>query len=427
MANKKGSSGFTGNFFSSLAGNAVRVLNGLQRNSGLQSGSPYTYAYDPKVVVTEETALQLSAVYAAVRLYVDTISALPIMLYKRKDDGSREAVRKHWALDLLDSPNGFTTTREDLVAQLVYSLVLNGNSYAVLKRAGGRVRGITPVMPSQIITFLDDDETVWHRYTHSGSSEDYGSSDMLHVKLFGNGIVGLSPIKFHQGALGIATNTEKLVTDIYATGKASGVLTIDAALTDNQRALIKQNFEEIASNPNRRLQVLEAGMQFQQLSLSPQDMDLIAARRYSVSDIARIFSLPSVLLDNNEGGVYTAGIAPILDSWYRTGLAPVITKIEAALNRALFRGTDEQGDIELRFDVDHLLRADVKTRADVYNKLFTCGAMSVNEIRRSEGLPSVEHGDEVRVAVNVMPISQTRELGQHNTPPETNNTRNEVN
>lgn len=421
MANKKGNTGYFAQFWSSLSGSATRVQSGLARNAGLQSPAPSQRIYSPPVSVTEETSLQVSAVYAAVRLYCDLISTLPIRIHRFKEDGSREAVKGHWALDLLESPNAYMDCG-DMVTQLIYSLVLNGNAYAVLKRSGGRLRGLLPVQPSQVLVYLDTDGALHYKYTHDGQVDELTRKDVLHLKLIGNGVIGASPISYAAGAIGTASAQDKLVSDMYLNGgKRSGILTIDNVLTDQQRAAIKENFNAVSNSSDNRLLVLEAGMTFAPTSLTPQDMDLLAARKYTVSDIARIFAVPSVLLDNADTG-WNSGMQAVIENFYKTGLAPILTKLERALNRALFDGTDEKGQIELEFNVDELLRSDPQTRFECYSKAFATGVYSINEMRKFEGLPSVEHGDEIRSAVNVLPISEARKLGDH-TMPQTNETR----
>lgn len=413
MANQKGNNGFFQQFWQNLSGSGTRLLTGLQRNAGLQSTAPYQRVVSPATQVTEETALQVSAVYAAVRLYTDTISTLPLNAFRKKADGTRELVREHWAIELLETPNQYMDMG-DLFTQMVYSLVLNGNSYSVLKRVGDKVRGILPVQPSQMLVYLDDDGTLRYRYTHDGTVDELTRNDVIHVKLVGNGVIGASPIQFHAGTIGTAQALDKLVNDLYQSGgKASGILTIDQVLTDVQRDAIKANFADIANSPSSRLQVLEAGMTFQPVSLSPQDMDLIASRKYTVSDIGRIFSIPSVLLDNSDSG-WNSGMQAVIENWYKTGLNPILTKLERAINAALLKDTEERNEIELEFIVDGLLRADPQTRFECYLKAFQAGIYTINEMRELEGMPSVEYGNEVRAAVNVLPISENRVLGQHN-------------
>lgn len=412
---QKGNTGFFQTFWQNLSGSGTRLLTGLQRNAGLQSTAPYQRVVAPATQVTEETALQVSSVYAAVRLYADTISTLPVSVYRHTPEGSREIVRDHWAIELLESPNQYMDMG-DLFTQMVYSLVLNGNSYSILKRVGGKVRGILPVQPSQMLVYLDDDGALRYRYTHDGTVDELTRNDVVHVKLVGNGVVGASPIQFHAGTIGTAQALDKLVNDLYQSGgKASGILTIDNVLTDAQREAIKTNFADIANNPTSRLHVLEAGMAFQAVSLSPQDMDLIASRKYTVSDIGRIFSIPSVLLDNADGS-WNSGMQAVIENWYKVGLNPILTKLERALNTALLKDTEEHGEVALEFNVDGLLRADPQTRFECYVKAFQAGIYSVNEMRQLEGMPSVEYGNEVRAAVNVLPISENRVLGQHNNP-----------
>jgi HK97 family phage portal protein len=162
-----------------------------------------------------------------------------------------------------------------------------GNNYSAIQRNGkGEIIGLVPLMSEQMEVSLLDGGDVSYRYTDGQNVNVYAQKTIWHNKLFGNGIIGLSPLSYARSSIGIAQAAEKSVTAIYKNGgKPSGVLTIDKVLTQVQRDQIKQNFSGLNEGNESRLFTLEAGMDFKQTSLSPQDIELLASRRFQIEDI----------------------------------------------------------------------------------------------------------------------------------------------
>lgn len=385
------------------------------RDTGLQSGAPLSYAVEAAASVTTDSAMQVSAVWGAVRLLSETIGSLPFDLYERTEKGVRVAEEHPLRRVLKYKPNRYQTPVE-FWETMALNLALSGNAYAVIQRAGSRIIGLLPVSSTQMETQLLADGSVVHVLTSGGDVKVYAAENIWHIKLFGNGIVGMSPLSYARNSVGVAIAADNRVSKIYSNGaKPSGVLTIDRVLTPEQRAAIRSNFSELEEGNHDRLFVLEAGMQYQQVSMTPQDIQLLDSRRFQIEDIGRFFGVPSILLNQTVGqSSLGSNVYEIVSGFYKLNLRPYLEKIESSTVRWLLP-TEEQDRFEAAFDFDALLRGDTLTRFQAYREAIHSSQLTPNEARAREGLPSMPGGDSLMIQGATVPIQQVLQGGANGT------------
>lgn len=383
--------------------------SGSSRNAGNQISGPMGYATASPVEVNEDSAMQLSAVWACVRLLSETVASLPVNVYRKTPKG-RELAPGHWlSLLMARKPNRYQT-KVEFFETLMLNLALHGNAYAKITKVGGQIRSLLPLMASQIETKLLPDGSVVHLYHADGNVDVLSSESVWHVKLYGNGIVGKSPLAFGRNMFGIAQAAEQSVSKIYANGgKPSGVLSFDRLLTPAQRASVRENFATLTTGADDRLLVIEQGVKFDAVSMSPQDIELLASRKHQIDEIARWFGVPSILINQNEGTTTLgSSAAEIISGFYKLNLRPYLERIEASVKTWLFT-PDEANQYEFEFDFEGLLRTDLKTRLEGYRTAVAGTILTPNEARAIEGWPRVEGGDVLLSQVNMTPIDK---LGQ---------------
>ena len=383
--------------------------SGTSRNAGDQISGPMGYATASPVEVNEDSAMQLSAVWACVRLLSETVASLPVNVYRKTATG-RELAPDHWlSLLMARKPNRYQT-KVEFFETLMLNLALHGNAYAKITKVGGKIRSLLPLMASQIETKLLADGSVVHLYHADGNVDVLSAESVWHVKLYGNGIVGKSPLAFGRNMFGIAQAAEQSVGKIYANGgKPSGVLSFDRLLTPAQRASVRENFATLTTGTDDRLLVIEQGMKFDAVSMSPQDIELLASRKHQIDEIARWFGVPSILINQNEGSTTLgSSTAEIISGFYKLNLRPYLERIEASVKTWLFT-PEEANQYEFEFDFEGLLRSDLKSRLEGYRTAVAGTILTPNEVRRIEGWPRVEGGDVLLSQVNMTPIEK---LGQ---------------
>lgn len=385
---------------------------GLQRRRGLQNIGPLEYDGEAAAKVTFDTAMQLSAVWACVKLLAETVASLPLTLYRSGD--IRQVERDHpLALLFAGKPNPYQTKIEFFETVLV-NLLLYGNAYVhVVRMDSGRVLMLMPLMSAQMEVTILAGGGVAYTYYHDSGVQVYAPESMWHLKMLGNGVIGLSPLAYMRNTAGIAIGAEKAATKVYANGaKPSGVLTLDKFLTPEQRAQIRANFNTLTTGTDERLLVLEGGMKFDAVSMTPEDIELLESRKYQVQDICRWFGVPSVLVNDTSTTTWGSGIEQIVMGFYKLTLRPILEKIEASMRAHLLLPA-ERTRLEFEFDFEGLLRADQKSRFDGYRVGVQGGIVTPNEARAWEGLPAMAGGDVLYMQGATVPIEQTGRVPQN--------------
>jgi HK97 family phage portal protein len=260
-------------------------------------------------------------------------------------------------------------------------------------------------MSSQVEVMLLDDGTVTYTYNNDGNVTVFAAENIWHLKMMGNGTIGMSPLAYQRNSLGIAQAAESAVTKIYRNGaKPSGVITIDRVLTPAQREQVRASFGNLTTNNDDRLMVLEGGMKFEAVSLSPQDIELLSSRKFQISEICRWYGVPSVLVNDANGtSVWGSGIESIMEGFYKLTLRPYLEKIEASIISNLLSASESR-KYEVEFDFDALLRSSIKSRYESYRVGITSGLMTPNEARAKENLPSMVGGEKLLIQGAMLPI-----------------------
>jgi HK97 family phage portal protein len=385
------------------------VMGGLRRSKGIQYSTPQAYAQEAASPVTYDSAMQLSAVWACVKLLSETVASLPIYVYRKTPEG-RELDESHALAILFNGKVNRYQTRNEFFETVLLNLVVHGNAYCVIERSGGRIVSMLPIMSAQVEPSLLDDGTMVYAYTNDAQTIVYAEQNIWHLKLMGNGTIGMSPLAYQRNSLGIAQAAENAVTKIYKNGaKPSGVITIDRVLTPQQRDQVRASFSNLTTTSDDRLMVLEGGMKFDGISLSPQDIELLSSRKFQIAEICRWYGVPSVMVNDSNGTtVWGSGIEQVMQGFYKLTLRPLLEKIESSIMVNLLTKSERER-MEVEFDFDALLRADSKSRFESYRIAINAGIMTPNEARAEEHLPAVDGGDQLLVQGAMIPIDMVRQ------------------
>ncbi len=343
--------------------------------------------------VTDETAMQLSVVFACVRLIAETVAGLPLNFYRVGKDGRKVLANDHPLYRLLNwKPNRYQT-RVEFWETLVWQLAFRGNGYCQIDRNGKQIVSLLPLMTAQVVPVLQKDGSVIYQYGNDAGVAVLAEENVWHLKLFGNGIKGMSPLDNARNSIGVAISAEDRVNKQANNGfKPTGVLAIDKILKKEQREAIRKNFSDLADGGDDVLRILEAGMTYTPISMNPRDVQLLETRKFQTEDIARFFGVPSVLINDTSGStVWGSGISEIIRGWYKLGLRPYLERIECALAVKLL-DISERDTIVPEFDFDMLLRGAEKERYEGYQVAIRSGVMTPNEARKYEGLSPDKDG-----------------------------------
>lgn len=366
-----------------------------KRTYGVQIADPGSGKLTARAV-NADTAMQLSAVFACVRLIAETIAGLPLKFFEAGPGGSLTPVKDHPLLYLLTTKPNRYQTHIEFFETIGYQLALHGNAYnRIDRRSNGEIISLMPHMTPQMQTSLDENGNVYHKY-HDGRAEKiFADSEIWHTKLFGNGIIGVSPLGFARNSIGVGISADERVNKMANNGfKQAGVLSIDKILNKEQRKKLRENNNEMYDSAGDEFRVLEAGMKYTPIVANPKDVQFLETRRFQIEDIARFFNVPSVLInDTSATTVWGTGIQQIIQGFYKLGFRPYLERIEASIMIWLLE-IEERHKIIPAFDFDMLLRGDEKSRYETYEKAIRSHLLLPNECRAKEGLKPLPGGDE---------------------------------
>ena len=363
------------------------------RSAGIGQRFPFGQSSAGKVV-NERTAMQTTAVYSAVRILAESIASLPLHVYEKGEDGNRVRAEDLNLFYLLhDKPNPEMTSfifRETLMTHIL----LWGNAFAQILRNGrGEVVGLYPLLPNKMSVERDETGQLYYRYlrydneppTMDGNTVILMPSDVLHIPGLGfDGLVGYSPISMTKNAIGLALAAEEYGSRFFANGAApAGVLEHPGVIKDVSKLRESWNSTFGGTANAGKIAILEEGLHFNPIAMSPQDSQLLETRQYQITEIARIFRIPPHMLADLSKATFSNIEHESLE-YVKYTLTPWICRWEASLTDALLT-REEQRKYEIRFNVDGLLRGDYKSRMEGYAIGINNGFMCPNDVRRLEG------------------------------------------
>lgn len=356
------------------------------------------------VPVSPETALQCSAVLAAVRVISESVASLPFSLYRRLSGGGKEIAAGMPLHNILaEQPNGWMTSFE--FRELMQSwLLLWGNAYAEIRPGKyGAVTELWPLHPSRMRVERLKNGRLRYLYQEPDKSSPtvYTQDEIFHLRwLTQDGVTGYIPTVLSRDAIGLARATELHSGAYFGNGARPGVvLESDQPIKPETAQRLRQSWEDMHRGPDRasKTAVLPHGIKVRELSGSNESAQLIETRRYQVEDIARIYRVPAYMIGDLTKSSYSSVEQQALD-FVTFSLVPWLRRWESAVRRDLVLD-DENYFAE--FDVRGLMRGDAAARAQYNRELWQLGVLSINEIRTSEGLNPIEDGDKRFVQVNM--------------------------
>lgn len=361
------------------------------------AGSGYRFPFGQSSAgktVNERTALQMTAVYAAVRILAEGVASLPLHVYRRGENGDRSKAEDLNLFYLLhDKPNPEMTSfifREALMCHLL----LFGNAYAqVLRNGRGEVAALYPLLPNKMSVERDEKGQLFYRYIRNdnepssmqGNTVILMPSEVLHIPGLGfDGLVGYSPISMTKNAIGIGLAAEEYGSRFFANGAApAGVLEHPGVIKDVSKLRESWNETFGGSRNAGKVAILEEGLHFNPISMSPQDSQLLETRQFQLTEIARIFRIPPHMLGDLSKATFSNIEHESLE-FVKYTLTPWICRWESSLTDSLL-SREEQRKYEIRFNVEGLLRGDYKSRMEGYAVGINNGFLCPNDVRRLEG------------------------------------------
>lgn len=363
--------------------------------------------------VSEHTALNYSAFWAAVNGISGDVSSLPLNLYRRIEGGGKERYDAHPLYRILhDNPNPEMTSmtfRRTLMAHVLTW----GNGYAEIERDGaGRVKALWPLMPYAVTPFRDSGRLLY-RVANDGSNAEviFNPSDILHVPGLGfDGTMGYSIVAKARESIGLGLAAERFGGSFFGNGSTmGGILSHPGKLGDVGRKNLKDSIEARHQGVDRahKFMVLEEGMTYARVGINPDDAQFLETRQFQVAEIARWFNMPPHKLADLSRATFSNIEQQSID-YLRTTLMPWLEAWEQELMFKLISPLERRQQL-IEHVTEGVLRGDAQARSEFYSKLFSIGAVTINEIRSRENLNPIPGGDTSFVPLNMAPLNRYNE------------------
>jgi len=358
--------------------------------------------------VTVESALGVPIVYSCVNILANSIAKLPLQTFKKTETG-RERDSGHAVARLLETrPNPYQSPFK--FKHLVEThRNLWGNAYINIDWGwDGRPKALWLLNPAKTEPVVDvDTNEVWFLTTlPNGSTTKIAYGDVINLTaLTTDGLKGKTPIQVAREAIGSSQAAQKFKGKFYKNGASnSGLLKIPGMLNKDAKDVVRDEWEKANTGIDnaQRIAILDAGLEFQNISMPLKDAQFVEGMKYDKTEIATLYNIPLHMVNELDRSTHNNMEHQSLDFIVNT-LSPIITQWEEEVNYQLF-SLKEQEIYYSKFNLTSLLRGDSKSRAEYYKIMVDIGAYSLNEVRDLEEKDSIEGGDNHRVDLNHISI-----------------------
>jgi HK97 family phage portal protein len=364
--------------------------------------------------VSIESSMQLSAAWSCIKLSAQAVSSLPGAMYEKKADDSRVKVEDDDIADVIfGSPNEDQTPLEYWEGTVAW-LMTSGNAYSEKVYTGRTLSALQPLMSTHCKPWRKNDGELIYKVTDRGKTEELPRDKVFHIKGFGQGLKnadeGLSPIAAGVHSLGAAMASQEAAAKTFANGmRPTGFFLFDQVLREDQRKQAHKALVEPLQGSSQAggVGILEAGVKWQNVSLNPEDAQMLETRRFDVEEICRWFGVPPIIIGHAAQGqtMWGTGVEAILIAWLTLGIDPICDRIEARIQKQLIRPTGKKRRYA-EFNREALLQMDSKAKANFLSSMVQNGLMDRNEGRAKLNLPNRPGADQLTAQTNLAPLDK---------------------
>ncbi|MET9617112.1 phage portal protein [Kitasatospora indigofera] len=381
--------------------------------------------------VDAHTALQVSAVFACVRLLSETIATLPVATFLKRDGLSEEVPSPLWLDYPTAEPGGLG--RIDLLSQVVLSLLLEGNAFLAVLWDGPNIVGLDVLDPTRIdvhnVVVGGRRRKMFYASDVDADGNEvalgwFTTREILHIPgmmLPGN-FTGVSPIAFAAEPIGLALASQTYGAKFFANGAIPGaVVEVPGAMSEDGLARAREAWRMANSGAENahRVALLTEGAKFSKIAMSPDEAQFLQTRQFQVPEIARIFGVPPHLIaDATNSTSWGSGLSEQNEAFTTLSLLPWVERIQAGFTRLVYAETANRR-VKVKFDLNSIRRGAPKERMETYSVGLQQGVYNLDEVRGMEGLKPLPNGlgQVHRVPLNLAGVDKPDEPKALEPPP----------
>lgn len=359
-----------------------------------------------------DPAMSIQTYFSCLRVVSEDIAKLPVRVYREGERGERQWLKGHQVSTLLTRRPNRDMTAQAFRETLTHWAMAWGNGFAKMERStSGEVVGLWPVHPARVTLHFRVHEGYRYpiMYYLLNGVEVLFSDEIFHLKGFGDGYMGYPVTALAAETLGLASSARKYARTFFDSGgRPSGVITVPTELGPEGRKTLREEWQHMhgGAEKTNRTAVLDMGMKWEQVSIPPEDSQMLETRKFQNREIAGWFRVPIHKVGDIETITYNA--MEQMDRQYaEEALVPWARRWDQETERKLLMDGDADA-VSVRHDFQGLLRGTNRDRAEYQWKEFNMGSLSVNEVRMSNDLEPIEGGDRYYVAGNMVPLGMTK-------------------
>lgn len=357
--------------------------------------------------INEEGQQRLSTVYRCVQLISDQVQQLQVIPYHVWDNKKTIQYGSN-VYSLFNLKMNNRNTKFMFIKQLVESMLLKGNAYAYIKRDRDGKPVEMVYIPSDYVlpvySPIEFNEPVLYKVM--GYDRLVEHTDMIHiVNRYANNdnVLGISTIKYQALALNISLNSDENANNFFnGASNVKGFIKIPGNLTNEQKEDLLNSIQQLQNN--NQISILERGQEYQQVTISPDDAQLIETRQFNTLQLQNFFGVPASKLNSKDGTTYNNAEMDQI-SFLTDTIQPLLYKFEDEFEKKLLSDT-ERTYTEIKFKIDDILRTDLKTKVESYRTLFNMGVMSQNDIRFALDMSPIDNGSNYFTQVNMQTLDK---------------------
>ena len=356
--------------------------------------------------VTEEKALGIDAVYACVNLYARTLASMPLVLYRKGENG-KERATDHPLYNLLHNEPNPNMSSHTFRKIMEASLKLWGNGYAWIEfDKYYQVKALWPLAPGSVFPQRSrrTGELFYDAVLYDGTAKRFRAYEMVHIPGLGfDGICGRSPIRQFAETMGLNLDIKEYGCKFFKNGaRPSGVLEHPGRLSEEAQDRLRKQFDRryAGANNSGRTMLLEEGMKYAQISVPPEEAQFLESRKYGVNEIARIYGIPPHMIADLEHATFS-NIESQDINFAKHSIVPECVNWEQELMRKLLN-SEERAVYEIEFNMEGLVRGDMQSRYQAYAIGRQWGFLTADDIRAKENMGNVDGGKTTYTPLNMI-------------------------
>ena len=351
--------------------------------------------------VKNDAALTLPAFYNAMDQITNDLAKLPKAAYQKTDNG-REKLSNHRVSYIINREPNNLMTAFMFWKMMGQAAILRGNGIARIHHhsRNGRLEELEFIHPDKLRDIKKIKGELW--YYLDGEETAIHQSEIFHIPGFSfNGVYGISIIKYACQTLNIALNAQVFTNDSFdGRGLGLGSIETEKDVHPDVKKVVESKVDAKLSGPGKiKTVVLDAGMTYKSIQITPQEAQIIEQGKISVLDICRFMNINPHKVKMLDGANYS--VLELLNIEHASdSIMPWAIKCQQECDRKLFTAQEKATDHYVKFSDNILLRADQKTKGEYYSKMVQAGIFTRNEVRGFEEMNELEGLSEPLTPVN---------------------------